>query len=177
MASAILRMAANVAPDSGRVRRAESFVSLMAEHDDMISRICLGYSRSRAEYDDLRQDCYVAIWQGLDRFRGDARLKTWLYRVVLNTCVTSLRVRTKTPVWVDIADYADIVDDTQERCRMIAEMHEMIATLPPLDKAIVTLWLEDNSYDEIADIVGMTRNTVATRLSRAKEKLIKKTHP
>lgn len=54
---------------------------------------------------------------------------------------------------------------------MVAEMHEMISRLPPLDKAIVTLWLDENSYDEIADITGLSRNTVATRLSRAKEKL------
>lgn len=171
IADTILRFAAALAPDIVETRRTAAFSRLMTQHDDMISRICLSYSRTRAEYEDLRQDCYVALWQGLGRFRGDAALKTWIYRVVLNTCVSTIRSRSRVPQRVDIADYADIVDDTPERLRMVAEMHEMISRLPPLDKAIVTLWLDENSYDEIADITGLSRNTVATRLSRAKEKL------
>lgn len=171
IADTILRFAAALAPDIVETRRTAAFSRLMTQHDDMISRICLSYSRTRAEYEDLRQDCYVALWQGLGRFRGDAALKTWIYRVVLNTCVSTIRSRSRAPQRVDIADYADIVDDTPERLRMVAEMHEMISRLPPLDKAIVTLWLDENSYDEIADITGLSRNTVATRLSRAKEKL------
>lgn len=171
IADTILRFAAALAPDIIETRRTAAFSRLMTQHDDMISRICLSYSRTRAEYEDLRQDCYVALWQGLERFRGDAALKTWIYRVVLNTCVSTIRSRSRAPQRVDIADYADIVDDTPERLRMVAEMHEMISRLPPLDKAIVTLWLDENSYDEIADITGLSRNTVATRLSRAKEKL------
>lgn len=173
MADKVRRFAAAMTPDLTESRKSASFNLVLAEYDDMISRICLGYSRTRAEYEDLRQDCYAAIWKGLSRFRGDSGLKTWLYRVVLNTCVSSLRIRSRTPERVDIADYADIIDDTPQRQEMIAEMHEMIANLPPLDKAIVTLWLEENSYDDIAEIVGMSRNTVATRLSRAKEKLKK----
>lgn len=171
IADTILRFAAALAPDIVETRRTAAFSRLMTQHDDMISRICLSYSRTRAEYEDLRQDCYVALWQGLERFRGDAALKTWIYRVVLNTCVSTIRSRSRAPQRVDIADYADIVDDTPERLRMVAEMHEMISRLPPLDKAIITLWLDENSYDEIADITGLSRNTVATRLSRAKEKL------
>ncbi len=171
IADTILRFAAALAPDIVETRRTAAFSRLMTQHDDMISRICLSYSRTRAEYEDLRQDCYVALWQGLGRFRGDAALKTWIYRVVLNTCVSTIRSRSRAPQRVDIADYADIVDDTPERLRMVAEMHEMISRLPPLDKAIVTLWLDENSYDEIAEITGLSRNTVATRLSRAKEKL------
>lgn len=171
IADTILRFAAALAPDIIETRRTAAFSRLMTQHDDMISRICLSYSRTRAEYEDLRQDCYVALWQGLERFRGDAALKTWIYRVVLNTCVSTIRSRSRAPQRVDIADYADIVDDTPEQLRMVAEMHEMISRLPPLDKAIVTLWLDENSYDEIADITGLSRNTVATRLSRAKEKL------
>lgn len=171
IADTILRFAAALAPDIIETRRTAAFSRLMTQHDDMISRICLSYSRTRAEYEDLRQDCYVALWQGLGRFRGDAALKTWIYRVVLNTCVSTIRSRSRAPQRVDIADYADIVDDTPERLRMVAEMHEMISRLPPLDKAIVTLWLDENSYDEIAEITGLSRNTVATRLFRAKEKL------
>lgn len=173
LADNVWRFASAVAPDLFKSRKTASFSLLMADHDDMISRICLSYSRTLGEYEDLRQDCYVAIWQGLDRFQGKAAIKTWIYRVVLNTCVSTIRSRSKTPQRVDIADYADIIDDTPERRLMVAEMHEMIAQLPPIDKAIVTLWLDENSYDEIAEIVGMSRNTVATRLHRAKERLKK----
>lgn len=69
IADTILRFAAALAPDIVETRRTAAFSRLMTQHDDMISRICLSYSRTRAEYEDLRQDCYVALWQGLERDR------------------------------------------------------------------------------------------------------------
>lgn len=170
----ILRFAAAAGIGKENIRREESFRIVMAQYDDMISRICLGYARSRQEFEDLRQDCYINIWQSLDKFQGRSQLKTWLYRIVLNTNVATIRRRSKEPQKIALTELQDIIDDDSEHIRLVAEMHEMIALLPPLDKAIILLWLDETSYDDIAEIVGLPRNTVATRLRRAKEKLTNK---
>lgn len=136
----------------------------------MIVKICFGYAGTKAELDDLHQDALINIWQSLVRFRGDSSVKTWVYRVTLNTCVSTVRRRRESPE-SDRLELYNVIDDSEERRRMVAEMHECIALLSPVDKAIVLAWLDEFSYDEIAEMVGMPRNTVATRLRRAKEKL------
>lgn len=157
-----------------RERSYETFRKIDNDYGDMISRICYGYCRSAEELEDLRQDVYVNLWQGIEKFNGDSSLKTWVYRVALNTCVSSLRSRSRRCVTVPIdslSDGAGGFDDSDERHELITMLYKCIDGLSPLDKAIVMMWLDGMSYDEIADTAGMTRNTVATRLRRAKEKI------
>lgn len=151
--------------------RQRRFRQLHAGYDDMISRICYGYARSNEEFEDLRQDAYVNIWQGLDGFRGDSGLKTWIYRVTLNTCVSSLRKRMRDGVTVDLAEIADTADEDPARMTMIVELHEAISSLSDIDKAIILMWLDEAGYEEIAQVLGMGRNTIASRIRRIKEKL------
>lgn len=146
------------------------FQEIVSTYDDMIVKICFGYAGTKAELDDLHQDALINIWQSLGRFRGDSTVKTWVYRVTLNTCVSTIRRRRESPE-SDRLELYNVIDDSEERRRMVAEMHECIALLSPVDKAIVLAWLDEFSYDEIAGMVGMPRNTIATRLRRAKEKL------
>lgn len=147
------------------------FDTVMREYDDMISRICFGYALSEAEFGDLRQDALINIWQGLDRYRSDSSLRTWVYRVTLNTCVSTLRKRYKEPTRESLDRLYSIIDESEERRGMIAEMHECISQLSAVDKAIILMWLDEFSYDEIAATMGMPRNTVATRLRRARTRL------
>lgn len=168
---AILQFAARVVPDAKREKRRLLFNSIMAEHDSMISRLCFGYSRTRDEFQDLRQDTYVNIWQGLESFCGTSSLKTWIYRVTLNTCVSTLRKRKKEGISLDVSGLSDLIDDSEETMQMISELHKAIDHLGPVDKAIVMMWLDDMSYDEMAEATGIGRNTLATRLRRAKEKI------
>lgn len=147
-----------------------NFHEIVARYDDMIVKICFGYALTKAELDDLHQDALINIWQSLPRFRGDSSVKTWIYRVTLNTCVSTVRRRRESPE-SDRLELYNVIDDSDDRRRMVAEMHDCISLLTPVDKAIVLAWLDEFSYDEIAGMVGMPRNTVATRLRRAKEKL------
>ncbi|MDE6074003.1 MAG: sigma-70 family RNA polymerase sigma factor [Muribaculaceae bacterium] len=165
-----------LAPDSGNRTETDdmaterNFHEIVARYDDMIVKICFGYALTRAELDDLHQDALINIWQSLPRFRGDSSVKTWIYRVTLNTCVSTVRRRRESPE-SDRLELYNVIDDSDDRRRMVAEMHDCISLLTPVDKAIVLAWLDEFSYDEIAGMVGMPRNTVATRLRRAKEKL------
>lgn len=149
----------------------QTFNTIVCRHGEMIRKICFGYARSREELDDLCQDSLINIWQSLPRFRGDSAMKTWVYRVTLNTCVSTLRKRRDDAPKAGLDLLHDIIDESEERRLMIMELHECIARLSPVDKAIVLMWLDEFSYDEIAAMTGLQRNTVATRLRRAKEKM------
>lgn len=169
----IYNLFAAALPDSGKKERLTLFRTVLSDFDGLISRICFGYARTKEEFEDLRQDVMVNIWQGMERFRGESELKTWVYRVTLNTCVSTLRRRTRENVTVPISEYADIMDESDDRMTLIVGLQKAIGLLPQLDKAVVLLWLEEMSYDDIAAVMGMTRNAVATRLHRAKDKLKK----
>lgn len=154
--------------DSSRIAL---FNDINNRYGDMISRICYGYATSHDEMQDLRQDVYVNIWQGLDRFSQHSSLKTWVYRVALNTCVSSLRSRSRRGQKVSLDFIADTSEDSQDQRELITSLYHSIESLAPLDKAIVMMWLDGMAYEEIAETTGMGRNTVATRLRRAKEKI------
>lgn len=152
-------------------QKTELFNNIVKDFDQMISRICFGYSRTKEEFEDMRQDSYANIWHGLDNFRGDSAIKTWVYRVVLNTCASSVRTRKKEGSSMKIEDICDLSDTSAEQREMLRELYELIEKLGPVDKAVILLWLDGYSYDEISDTTGMGRNAVASRIKRAKEKL------
>ena len=158
-----------MAPDTTRLHRL--FESTVADHDAMIRRICLGYAHTSQDLEDLYQDVLVNIWRGLPAFRADSSMRTWVYRIALNTCVSTLRIRTRQPPLTSLDDVILVPDRSLEKKEAVKELYECIATLGPIDKAIVMMWLDEYSYEEIADTIGLKRNNVATRLHRAKERL------
>lgn len=169
--SLVWRFAAAVglADDKKNVRYA--FTQAVGQHDAMIRRICFGYAKTTEDLEDLYQDVLVNLWQSMPRFRGDSSMKTWIYRIALNTCVSNLRMTGKTPKGTPVTDFVDVMDETEQERNAIKELHECIATLGPVDKAVMMLWLDEYSYDEIAAMTGLKRSNVAVRLHRAKENL------
>ncbi|MBD5231255.1 MAG: sigma-70 family RNA polymerase sigma factor [Bacteroidales bacterium] len=149
------------------------FEQAISSHADVISRICFYYSQSRAEYEDLRQDAMLNLWKGWANFRGDSALGTWIYRVTLNTCVSNLRSRRRNLLSFSTELPDDLVADADSSAMQLREMHRLIGQLPPREKAVVLMWLDERPYDEIAAVMGASRNTVATWIRRAKEKLVK----
>lgn len=150
------------------------FVETVKTHDAMLRRICLGYAANTQDLEDLYQDVLVNIWRSLPSFRSESAMRTWVYRIALNTCVSTLRIKSRRPQSASLNEVIMVADQSQERKDAVKDLYECIATLNPIDKAIMMMWLDEYSYDEIADTIGMTRNNVATRLHRAKEKLREK---
>lgn len=150
------------------------FLELTERYGQLVNRICLSYADSRADFDDLRQDVWINVWKSLDGFREYSSLDTWIYRVTLNTCVSCLRKRKRSvltsPIDGIFPEPADDVesDSLHERIRIL---HGLISRLSPLDKAIMTMHLDDRSNAEIAEVAGLTKGNVATRLSRIKSRL------
>lgn len=137
----------------------------------LIDRLCFGYARTKADFDDLKQDVLMNLWESMPKFKGDCSMKTWVYRLTLNVCVSSLRKSYRQVSMVQLTELYDSIDYEPEQKEILAELHEAVGSLNPLDKAIMILWLEEESYDDIAKITGLTRQNIATRIHRAKNKL------
>lgn len=148
------------------------FMTIINDNCRMLCKVCYMYADSSEHFKDLYQEVLANLWQGLDSFRGDSRLSTWLYRTAINTCVTYFRHNGKHDRGrVGLDTLADAVSDDGERLADLRQMYRLIAGLDKMDKALILMWLDEKSYDEIAGVIGLPRNTVASRLHRIKLRL------
>lgn len=145
------------------------FERLVEEYKSTIYSVCYMFVDSRMQADDLFQEVLINLWTGYEKFRGDSSLRSWIYRVSMNTCISYKRKKKVNTVALDIAP--DIIDGDSSETRQTRKLHLRIQKLEPLDRAIVLLWLENLPYDEIAAIVGTTPRNIGVRLVRIKEKL------
>lgn len=136
------------------------------------------YAEDSHHLQDLRQEVLTNIWEGLGGYKGDSKLSTWIYRVAINTCVSYIRRYGRRPdsYSLDTVPAGELSAGSAAQGEMtteamLAEMYSMISRLGRIDKAVVLLWLDQYSYDDIASLVGITKANVAVRLHRAKQRL------
>ena len=125
----------------------QEFLSVIREYERVIYKVCYLYANPNAPLNDLYQDVVLNLWKAYPKFRKECKVSTWIYRIALNTCISFYRKE------------------------MLKQLYQMINQLGQLDKSIILLYLEDKSYEEIAEITGLTVTNVATKLSRIKDKL------
>lgn len=151
------------------------FASLIKQHSRIINKVSYFYANDKLPFDDLRQEIYVNIWLGLKQFRGDSKMSTWIYRVAVNSALMALRSSKPKIETVSLnfglLDISSEADDVQRE--NLQALQSLINRLEDIEKAIMLLWLDEHSYDEIADIIGLKRNTVAVKIHRIKDKLSK----
>jgi RNA polymerase sigma-70 factor (ECF subfamily) len=149
------------------------FARIVREHKGTIYTVCYMFSKDEDEVADLFQDILMNLWKGFERFRGESSIRTWLYRVSLNTCISADRKKRRNGESVPLDMNIDLFDDSAEEMKQIRMLQNRISRLRPFDRAIVLLWLENLSYDEIGAIVGISSKNVSVRLFRIKEQLRK----
>ena len=149
------------------------FARIVKEHRSTIYTVCYMFSKDEEEVADLFQDILVNLWKGFPKFRGDSSQRTWVYRVSLNTCISAERKKKRKGETIPLTMDINLFDDSVEDIRQIKMLQNRISRLGPFDRAIILLWLENLSYDEIGDIVGITAKNVSVRLFRIKEQLKK----
>lgn len=149
------------------------FARIVREHKGTIYTVCYMFSKDEDEVADLFQDILMNLWKGFERFRGESNIRTWLYRVSLNTCISADRKKRRNGESVPLDMNIDLFDDSAEEMKQIRMLQDRISRLRPFDRAIVLLWLENLSYDEIGAIVGISSKNVSVRLFRIKEQLRK----
>ena len=146
------------------------FSRIIREQKATIYTVCYMFSKDKEEVDDLFQEVLVRLWQGYDSFQGKSDLRTWIYRVSLNTCI-SIDRKKKRRKTQPLLEGVDLFDKNDADNRQTDLLHERIGRLQAFDRAIVLLWLEDMSYEEIAQIVGISVKNVSVKLYRIKEQL------
>lgn len=151
----------------------KAFIQLIREQEKLIYKVCHIYGELAEDRKDLFQEIVIQAWIAYPRFNNQSKVSTWLYRVALNTAINHQRNKKK-HISTDTSWLSDhIADSLHTPNEEYKIMHRLIADLPPLEKAIVLLYLEDNSHQAIADIIGLSVSNVGTRLARIKEKLKK----
>ena len=135
-----------------------------------LQRLCLGYVYDPEEAKDLVQEVLVKVWTYLPEFRGEASIKTWVYRVAVNTCLMHLRKkRLPTVPFVQERDAARA--DVSPEDDQLSELRSAISRLSARDRILILLYLDDHSYEQIAGIMGLSVSNVGVRLTRVRKKL------
>lgn len=149
----------------------EEFISLINQNMGIIHKVSLTYCFNCTDREDLIQEIFLQLWRSYGSYKGESQFSTWLYRVALNTAISSLRKRK------DIINAGELPDnrayevkdlEKEEQTRLL---FRAISQLNEIDKALIFLWLEEKKYEEISEITGLTKTSVSVRLVRIRKKL------
>ena len=146
----------------------KEFERIVRQNKSTIYTVCYMFADNANDADDLFQEVLLNIWNGLGKFRQSSDISTWIWRVSLNTCISSDRKRKRRHT-VRLTMEANLYEDNDDDTRQIRMLR--VHRLKPFDRAIVLLWLENLSYEEIGDIVGITAKNVSVRLFRIRQEL------
>ena len=150
------------------------FLDMIAAQKRVIYKVCYIFAKDQDDLNDLFQEVVLNLWKSFPSYRGDSTVTTWVYRIAMNTCITFLRrSNTRLQTIPMTADVASLVADEEGRTGQLQELYRLINKLGKLERALILLWLEERSYQEMADILGISKANVAVKLLRTKEKLKK----
>jgi RNA polymerase sigma-70 factor (ECF subfamily) len=154
------------------------FLELVDENRNRILKVCRVYAWNSADQDDLYQEILFQIWRSLPALKEKQFANTWLYRVAINSAISFVRkraVRCDRVVYVEHADLTHAIESRQPAEEntndRLANLYTAIFKLDPVEKALVTLFLEDFTYEQMAEVTGISANNVGVMLHRAKKKL------
>jgi RNA polymerase sigma factor (sigma-70 family) len=152
-----------------------AFLTDVNQNIRIVHRVCHTYfPRDAMEREEVFQDIMYQLWKSYPQFKGESKFSTWMHKVALNTAITHIRRSTRKPRSAELTEpiaHAPDMNEHMHREEEVRQLHAAIDTLMGIDKAIILLHLEDQDYDEIAAITGLTRTNVSVRLVRIKRAL------
>jgi RNA polymerase sigma-70 factor (ECF subfamily) len=151
----------------------DEFLDLVEEHKKLIYKVSHMYCNSTIDKKDLFQEILINLWKAFPGFKSNSKTSTWIYRISINTAISWLRDYLKKTDHIEYFDVFPQLPDNSDFEGIYDRLYEAIGFLGKLDKAIILLQLDGYSYDEISEIMGLTRTNVATRINRIKVKLKK----
>lgn len=154
-----------------------AFLRLIHDNQRVVFKICNLYCNNSADREDLAQEVIYQLWKSGNSFKEDYKFSTWMYRIALNVAISFYRKRLTNPIVAvndNHLDIAETMEDKEGLEENIIHLQKFIAGLKELDKAIMLLYLEEKTYKEIAEIVGISETNAATKISRIKEILKQK---
>lgn len=144
---------------------------MVNEHKRTIYTVCFMFSKDQDEVNDLFQEILIRLWNGFDTFRGESDVKTWIWRVSLNTCLNQEKKKSRLGERVELSVDINPYEDADRDALQIRQLYDRINRLGLIDRSIILLWLENMSYDEIGAIVGISAKNVSVKLVRIREQL------
>ncbi len=152
----------------------DAFLASLDRHRGILFKVADAYCRDAASREDLAQEIVLQLWRAYPRFDGRARFSTWMYRIAVNVAISAYRSEHRRAERLERGDTARLerlaAADAEED-ESAALLHEIIERLDPLNRALMILYLDDRPYGEIAEILGITRTNVATKINRLKDLL------
>lgn len=152
--------------------KSEEFLRVIQAHKGIIYKVANAYCKDAEDRNDLVQEIMIQLWKSFDKYNEQFKYSTWIYQITLNVAISfyrkeSRRQHVANPINDNILNYSDTAanDETEEN---ICILHRFIAELKELDKALMLLYLEEKSYREIAEIIGISETNVATKIGRIK---------
>ncbi len=149
------------------------FSELFNTHYDKVFRLCKGYfNGDEALASDAAQDTFMKIWECLDSFRNESKISTWMYRIAVNTCLLHLRKQsTKNEKSTDVLPHIEVEAYPFDEDEKLHKMYACINKLDEKNKVIILMVLEGVAYAEIAEVVGITEETLRVKIHRIKTSL------
>lgn len=154
-------------------RLQKEFLTQVNEHQNIIHKICFVYSRNIVDKEDLYQEIVLQLWKSYQSFKGKSAFSTWMYRVALNTAISMTK---KFWFFADTGGLPDIAIQNEQLTDLSEEiklLYKAISGLDKVEKGIILLWLENKSYREIAETIGISEKNVSVKIVRIKDKLAK----
>ena len=153
------------------------FRNIYEQNYGKVMRLCMGYvSGDMDAAKDLAQEVFIKVWTNLETFRKESNISTWIYRIAVNTCLSSLQKSKKSKKFYNIEAVAETPQEaatTADRYIMLEELYKCINTLSETNKAIILLELEGLPQKEIAKVIGIKHEAIRTRIHRIKNELTK----
>jgi RNA polymerase sigma-70 factor (ECF subfamily) len=156
----------------------ELFLSVIQANKGIVYKVANSYCRNEEDRKDLVQEIIVQLWKSFDQYNNQYKYSTWMYRIALNVAISfyrkeNRRLKVSNPLSDGIIHFAEtnVIDETEEN---IGFLQKFISELKELDKALMLLYLEEKSYKEIAEIIGISETNVATKIGRIKTRLKQK---
>jgi len=151
------------------------FLNLVEQNKGIIYKVANSYCKDSESREDLVQEIIIQLWKAFDRYDDRFKVSTWMYRIALNVAISfyrkdSSRKKSEIPITKSAVDVSEELPATELQANLNL-LQRFIAELKELDRALMLLYLEENTHKEIADILGVTETNVATKISRIREKL------
>lgn len=151
------------------------YTSFILPYSGIIIKICRAYTDTQEDFEDYYQEVCLQIWRSKDSFKEDSKWSTWIYRLTLNVCLTLLKKK-KNNKQHHITD--NVLPDISEETNAfpnesLNKLYVAIRQLSEIDRGVILLYLEEKSYQEIAEIIGTNPNNIGVRIKRIKERLKK----
>jgi len=153
----------------------KDFLDLLEQHKKIIFKVCNSYCKDPDSRKDLTQEIVIQLWKSFRKYDAQYKISTWMYRIALNVAISFYRREKKYTSTASLAESTlPFVDDSTSSHDIesdIAQLHRFIDQLDELHKALMILYLDNNSYKDISEVLGITETNVATKINRIKQKL------